>query len=237
VTSSDLNLDTCAALKLKAPHVTGFYYYDDINVDVAMDDCVKMGANGWWSPDRVAKVSVGRIDDPATLTPDITITRDEIVDPTEGGAFQNNPVGVRVGRVILGYRRYGTTLTDDQVAGIVSLSVRKDLGEEYRYVTSTDPNRSTDSDTLTVYTEIDDPVVAQAEADRLLSLWKVDRRALRLSLDQGVLSYFIGTVFQVQISRYDLTAGRNYIAFGVAEDMGEYGQPDRLEVLLFGGKG
>lgn len=237
LSSSDLNLDTYALLKAKAPHVVGFYYSEDINVDIAMDDCMKMGTNGWWSPDRVAKVSVGRIDDPSTMTPDISITRDDIVDPAEGGVFQSNPIGVRVGRVILGYRRYGTTLTDDQVSGVLSLSVRKDLGEEYRYVTATDPNRHPDSDTMTVYTEIDDPVVAQAEADRLLDLWKVDRRVLRLSLDQGVLSYFIGTAFLVQVSRYDLTIGKKYVTFGVIEDMGQYGQPDRLEVLLFGAGG
>lgn len=233
LSSSDTNLDTYAILKSKANFTVGFYYSDEITVDVAMDDCVKMGADAWWSPDRVAKVSVGRIDDPSTLVTDIYITQDDIVDPALGGVFQNNPVGVRIGQVKLGYRRYGTTFSDDQVAGTLSLSVRKDLGEEYRYVTSTVPVSSSDSDTLTVYTEIDDPIIAQAEADRLRDLWKVDRRAQRLSLDSGLLSYFIGTVFQVQLSRYDLTAGKKYILFGITEDMGEYGQPDRLEVLLF----
>lgn len=234
-TDGDLNLGTYVTLGSKATADIGFYFDSEINVDAVLDEIMKKGGSGWWTPDRVGRVSVGRVDNPATLEPDLTVTLDDLVDPKKGGTFKRSPVGVRIGQVVLGYRRYNTKLSEDQVATSLSLATRLDLGQEYRFVTSPpNPNMTGDVDTMTVYTEIDDPVAAQAEADRLYDLWKVDRATLRVTMDQGVLSYFIGTVFNVLINRYDMTTGKKMIVFGIAEDMGQYGATDRLEPALFG---
>lgn len=234
LTDSDLNLNTYAALLLKTSAAVGFYFDSEINVDAALDQISKEGGNSWWTPDRVAKISIGRIDNPSTLTPDITVTVDDLVEPSRGGTFKRNPVGVRIGKVILGYRKYNTTLTEDQVATAVLLATRNDLKQPYRFVSATDPNASANADTMTVLTEIDSIVDAQAEADRLLDLWKVDRGTYRISMDQGVLSYFIGTIMRVVRDRYDLAGGKNFVVFGVTENMGQYGGTDTLDPALFG---
>ena len=228
----DLNLNTYVELSLKATASLGFYFDSEMNVDVALDDIMNRGGRGWWTPDRVSRLSVGRIDDPATLEADVVITEDDLVD--RGGIYKRTPAGVRVGQVVLGYRRYDTQLSTDQVSGIVDLATKEDIGKEYRFVTSVDPDRPSDADTMTIFTEIDDPVDAQLEADRLLALWKVDRGIYRVTLDQGLLSYFIGSVFEFRVNRYDTTSGKKFIAFGIAEDMGQHGQVDKLEPALFG---
>jgi hypothetical protein len=230
----DLNLNTYVALSLKATASLGFYFDSEMNVDVALDEIIKRGGRGWWSPDRVARLSVGRIDDPATLEADVVITEDDLVSPRKGGVYSRSPAGVRVGEVVLGYRRYDTQLSSDQVSGIVDLATKEDISKEYRFVRAIDPNRSSDSDTMTIFTEIDDPIDAQLEANRLLALMKVDRGVYRVTLDQGVLSYFIGSVFELKVDRYDTKVGKKFIVFGIAEDMGQYGQVDKLEPALFG---
>jgi len=122
----------------------------------------------------------------------------------------------------------------EQVAGAVSLTERDDFAKEYRYVTATDPDRTDDADTMTVYTDLDDLEAAQTEADRLLALWMVDRSIYTVALDQGILAHFIGTIFEWTYPRYDLTGGKHFVAVGVDEDMGEHGAPDRLGVTFFG---
>lgn len=234
VSDSDLNLDTYSTLALSATASIGFYFDSEINVDAALDEISKRGGSGWWAGDRVGRISVGQIVAPETLTPDVYVTIDDLVDPNKGGAYKRSPIGVRVGKVVLGYRRYNTQLTSDQVAGTVDLATRNDLKQEYRYVTATDPNASSDADTMTVYTGFDDQAEALAEAYRLLDIWKVDRGTYRVTMDRGLLSYFIGTVFRVTVNRYDTVTGKTFVAYGLSEDMGQYGATDRLEPALFG---
>lgn len=234
MSDSDLNLQTFTSLTAAATATVGFYFDTDINVDAALDEITSKGGSCWWTPDRVSKISVGRIENPDNLTPDVMITEDDLIEPKKGGTYKRSPIGVRVGQVVLGYRRYNTTLSDDQVAGVVDIATRKDFGEEYRFVTATDPDRSADSDTLTVLTEIDLETEAQVEADRLLDIWKVDRSNQIVSLNTGLLSYFIGTVFEVTIDRYDTKQGKKFIVYGLTEDMGQHGSIDKFEPKLFG---
>jgi hypothetical protein len=232
---SQLNLDTYAGLNLKTSATVGFYFDAETNVDTALDYIAKAGGNTWWSPDRVSNLSVGRIDPPETLSPEVEITIAGLVEPSRGGEFRRNPVGVRVKQVVLGYRRFNTVLTENQVAGTVDLETRYDLGKEYRFVTSPpEPFGPDDADTLTVYTEIDDPIEAQTEADRLFAFWSVDRGTYRVTMGRGLLSYFIGTPMRVTVNRYDTVGGKSFVVVGISEDMGQYAASDKLEPLLLG---
>lgn len=235
LSDSQLNLNTYAGLNTKTSATVGFYFDSEINVDSALDYIAKAGGNAWWSPDRVSNLSVGRIDPPEDITPEVEVTIDDLVEPSRGGEFRRTPVGVRVKQVVLGYRRYNTFLTEDQVAGTVDLETRYDLGKEYRFVTSPpEPSGPDEADTLMVYTEIDDPIEAQTEADRLFAFWSVDRGTYRTTMDQGLLSYFIGSVMRVIVNRYDTAGGKTFVVVGISEDMGQYAATDRLEPLLLG---
>jgi hypothetical protein len=248
------DLDTVAYANLSAlqPAATGLYYDTDVSVDVAMDDAMKNAAC-WWAPTRTGIITVGRIDPPENQVATVYLTDNDLGDPDVTGSGGSStldigtPIGVRVGRVVLGYRPYQTVLTGTQSAQALPLATRNDFAQPYRLVYSdvpqSDPNYSPDSDTLTIVTGIDDPVAAQVECDRQLALWKVDRRVRSMTIDTGILSYYIGTVFNVTLPRYDLTSGKNLTAVGVAEDMGAQSTgggtsssptPDKLNVTLFG---
>lgn len=245
---AEIDVASYNALYALQPATTGRYYDSAVNIDVAGDDVMK-SICAWWSPTRLGLATVGRIDAPETLTPTVFVTSDDIADPdtsTSGAGAEfdpGTPIGVRVGHVQLGYRPYATVLTGTQSSPDLSQGVRNDLAQSYRYVTSDDPNASDYADTLTILTDIDDPVVAQAESDRLLAFWQLNRETVTIPLDDGALSYFFGTVFNVQISRYDLVTGKNYVLVAVDEDMGSQSTgtgsgasptPDSLSVTLLG---
>lgn len=230
-----LNLHTFISLGLGATATIGFYFDSDINIDAALDKVTVEGGSAWWAPDRIGNISVGRIDNPDSLGVDVEVTADDLIEPRKGGVYKRVPLGVRVGQVVLGYRHYGVTLSEDQVAESLDIATRNDLGQAYRFVTATDPDRSEDSDTLTIHTEIYNKEDAQIEADRLLSIWKEDRGLYTVSLGSGLLSYFIGTVFRVRVNRYDTRGeGKKFIVTGLTEGMGQYGTADKLEPRLFG---
>jgi|ERR1700674_1389672 len=244
---SDLDVASYSALSSLQPATIGLYYDSDINVDAAMDDAVKMAAC-WWSPTRTGTITVGRIDPPENQVATVSLTAENLADPDVTGTGSSatleigTPIGVRVGHVILGYRPYQTVLTGTQSAQSLSLATRNDLAQPYRWVYSDDPNASPDADTLTIVTGIDDPAAAQVECDRQLVMWKVDRRTRVMTIDSGILSYYIGTVFNVTLPRYDLTSGKNMTAIGIAEDMGSQStgggmssapSPDKFDVTLF----
>lgn len=231
---SELNLETYTDLESKTSAKIGFYFDYEINISDALDTVAKSGGNCWWSPDRVSKISVGRIDPPEGMIPVLSLSSDSLIEPNKGGAYGRVPIGVRVGQVVLGYRRYNTQLSADQVSGTVDLATRDDLSKEYRFVEVSDPDRSPESDTLTVYTEIDNPADARVEADRLLALWKVDRGIYSVTLDSGVLAYFVGTPIELSVDRYDTSGGKMFVVVGLSETMGQYGSRDRLDPQLFG---
>jgi hypothetical protein len=243
---ADLDTLSYASLSTLQPATIGLYYDSDTNIDAAMDDAMKAAAC-WWSPTRTSQATVGRIDPPENLVATVSITGIADPDVTGSGSTATldlgTPIGVRVGHVALGYRPYQTILTGTQSAQSLPPATRNDLAQPYRWVYSDDPNASPDADTLTIVTGIDDPVAAQVECDRQLALWKVDRRARIVTVDTGILSYYIGTVFNVTLPRYDLVAGKNHVAIGISEDMGSQSTgggssssptPDKLDVVLFG---
>jgi hypothetical protein len=228
-----IDLTAYAALDVLNSAVVGFYFDEDINVDAAADQVIK-SISAWWSPNRQKQVTVGRIDDPTDEETSVQWTADDLIDPADGGTFRRDPLGIRVGEVVLGYRPYHTTLSADQSATSLSLTTRLDYSKDYRFVSSVDPDRSDDADVMTVYTDIDDPVEAQEEADRLLAFYSVDRDKLTVTPKIGALSYFVGSIGSVTMDRYNLSAGKKFVFAGLTEDLGEHTAPDRLEVVLVG---
>lgn len=228
---SELDMGSYITLSLRVTHSTGFYFTDEIKTDEALDIIVKDGGFGWWGPGRLGLFSIGRIENPDSIVPSVILNRNHFVDPNKGGTFSIQPIGVRIGKLILGYRRYGQTLTVDQLSTSLSQSQIDDKGKEYRFVEY--GVSSGDDDTVTVYTEIDNEEDAQNEVIRLWSIWSVNRFMGRFTLKTGALSYFIGSDFIAQNGRYELSEAKKCISFGIHESMGVAGSTDRLDVALF----
>jgi hypothetical protein len=229
-------------LALLNPAIVGRYHDTEIKIDAA-GDMILQDINAWGGPKRTGVMTVGRIDDPQTLTPTVHWTEEDL-DQSSGRPYETVPLGVRYKEIVIGYRPYQTTLSADQVAGIVGLSARADFAEQYRYVTVPIPDASEDADTLTILTSMDSEADALAEANRLVPFRGRDLSATTLSLTSGILTHFIGTVVSLTINqvnadgrtiqRYDTAGGKPYIVIGIAEDMGESGSPDKLQASLVG---
>jgi hypothetical protein len=223
--------------------VTGEYFDTEIKIDAAADLVLQRGCNAWGGPTRIGRMTVGRIDDPNNKTATIFWTEQDL-DTSSSSPFRSVPFGVRFREIVVGYRPYHTTLSNDQVAGVVSLSAKDDFGKEYRYVSQEVIGASEDADTLTVLTSMDSEADAIAELNRLLAFRGRDLEEVQVSLSRGVLSHFIGTIVSltinqvnangVTIQRYNTSGGKKYVVVRVEEDMGESGSPDRLRAVLIG---
>lgn len=228
-------------LALNSTAVVGRYHDVEIKIDSAGDQILQ-DISAWNSPKRTGIMTVGRIEDPANLLATVHWTEEDL-DRSSGRPYETVPLGVRYKEIVVGYRPYHTTLSPDQVAGVVGLSTRNDLGEEYRYVTIPIPGASADANTLTVLTSMDSEADALAEGNRLVPFRGRDLDATTVSLTSGILSHFIGTIVSLTINqvgsngvsftRYD-AANKPYVVIGIAEDMGESGSPDRLQATLVG---
>lgn len=232
VDPDELDVASYARLNLKNSAPTYLYYTDEINCDVVLDEAVA-GITAWWSPNRLSKIVVGRIDAPQIDNVTGIFDIHTLVDPTRGGAVSREPVGVRVGRVVLGYLKYGTTLDPSSVFGAATLTERSDIGTEYRFVVASDPDASDDADTITVYTTLVTKADAQVEADRILAMRRVDRESITVAIDTGLLTYFLGDEKLLDVDRFDWD-GKPMVIVGLNEDMGQFGQTEKLGVTLYG---
>lgn len=227
-------LDTVAftALSAEQPAVVGYYLDEDINLDEALDE-VMGGAGCWWGPTRTGQITVGRINDPETLTPTVTWSLDddliELVDV--------RPFVLRVREVRASYRPYHRTLNADQVAGAVPAATRDDFGKEVRWATARATNYTSlpdDAATIEIDTSFDNRADARAEAVRLAEWLSKITRVYVLKPEAGTLAYYIGTVGNLTGDRYDLTGGRKMVVIGVTENVGTNTEADSLEVVAVG---
>jgi hypothetical protein len=222
-----------AALELLDDSVHGFFWDGEVNVDAAVDEVFRSGWS-WWGPNRVGEITCGRIVDPTGQSATVTVGEGDLVDPSRGGTWQSDPFSVRVGEVRVLFRPYHRTLNEDQVAGSVDLATAHDFGQPYRVARAVNADASDDADVVEIITSIDDRAAAQALADAILAMLQTDRELLRISLSSGILSYYIGTIIRLVLSRYSLDSGKQYAVVALSELYGEAGTPDRVEVTLFG---
>jgi len=231
--TGDIDDASFAALLALDSSVNGFYWDSEINRDAALQE-VFVSIWSWWGPNRVGAITCGRTPAPETKTATVFLTKTDVVEPTKGGRFRDDPMGVRVGEVRVLHRPYHKVMSDTDIAGAVSLATRKDYGNPYRVARAVDPLKSVDADELEITTNIDDTTAAQALAQAILDIMKTDRRLLKITLEAGILSYFIGTIVNFVLARYALGPGKNYMIVKLSEFYGDSANPDRVEVDLFG---
>jgi len=231
--AGDIDDAAFAALLAADSSVNGFYWDSEINRDAALQE-VFLSIWSWWGPNRVGAITCGRTPAPESKTATVFLTKTDVIEPTKGGRFRDDPMGVRVGEVRVLYRPYHTVLSPTDIAGIVPLATRNDYGKPHRVARALDPLRSVDADELEIVTNIDEQAAAQALAQLVLDILKLDRRLLKITLEAGILSYFIGTIVNFVLARYALGPGKNYMVVKLSEFYGDSSSADRVEVDLFG---
>lgn len=232
--STDIDLESVAEVEALNSAATGYYSgTSSVTISAAIDLKLKdIAAFGYVS--RLGLLTLGIVRDPADQTSTFTLTTQTLRDPSRGGTFRREQAQTQVKEVIVGYRQYGKTLNDSEVAGSVSLANRQDFAQEFRTVNAVSSIAPDDGDVITLNTELYYPEDAQDLADFLLAIWEVERSLYFVSPDTGILNYDIGSYGTLVHDAYQLSAGRKFAVVGRTESAGTYGQPDDivLAVLL-----
>jgi hypothetical protein len=187
---------------------------------------------------RLGRLAVGRVpSDFATRTPKATLTQADLREPSAGGTFSGRIAGLPPKEVRLGYARYETVLSPDEIAGAVSEAVRQDLGEQFRFKTDGTAgvvDRVPEARVLEIVSRLAVAANADSELARILLLLFPGRQTYDVQLERGLFQYFLGDILELVHPRFGLSGGRNMVALGVTENIGEYAAADSLKLLLWG---
>ncbi|NKC30207.1 hypothetical protein [Falsiroseomonas selenitidurans] len=219
------------ALDSAAPAVCGYWAGGEASVRQAME-AVAASAGVWFGFDRLGRLRMTQLAAPAG-TPAATFTRLdssrvatatiidilEIERETSGDAGRGMPAY----RVTVEYRRNHTVQTDG-LGGVVDAARREFLRAEYRSATATDATVQIVhllAPELAFRGLLANPADAQAEADRLLALYKVRRDLLRLRARLGdalAATLDLGAVVEVRLPRLGYGGGKLFRILGIETD-------------------
>jgi hypothetical protein len=186
----------------------------------------------WLRPDKV--LTVGRLTDPDTTTPEFTL--DSAADQIRISPWEIQPWEVPVWRVRVGFKRYWRVMSDSDLAGAVPEETRRDYAEEYRYVTAKDDATladTPDAADITILTQLYAEADAQALADAQLALRKVPRRHFKFAPRIGLIQRGIGSVFELADDHLPTTPKR-WVVVGVVNEAETDGNEDQIVWTCFG---
>lgn len=231
--SDSTGFDNAAWTALEAldASVVGHYWDAEVNIDAAIDEVFR-SIWAWWAPNRTGQYTCGRVPNPATASATVYVNSEDLIEPTKGGRFKDDQMAVRVGEVRVYYRPYHTVFEIDRIAGVVAMASKLDFSQQYRVARAVNPDASDDADVLELHTSLDLQSAAQGLAETVLAVLEDDRRIVTLGLEGGLLSYFIGTVVNLTLARYNYGSGRNGVVVRLAEFYGDAKSSDRVEVDL-----
>lgn len=233
ISSSDINSADITALDATAPYEVGVYapYDQDITPLELLDTlCASVGA--WYGCDASGAFRIGQIAVP-TVAAVGTITATDILK-IERVSSRDPGVGIPAWKMKIGYQRIYSVQND--LTAAVTDARKAYLAEEYRRVESSDASVKTANLTspelefLTVLTSASD---AAAEADRRLAIYKVRRDMYQLTIrvDAALAAALdIGKVVSLQINRFGMGAGKNFLIIGIRTNMRGY----QFDLTLWG---
>lgn len=215
-------------LNILVPAVIGLYLDDETSFRDAMDEVVASVA-AWWAFDASEKLRMGLLDPPAPPNAFRLIEAD-VLSGFERETADGN--GIPAWRVNVRFGRFWTTQQPADVAGSVSADRRAALGQEYRSVSAEDPtikHQFAQAREITVDTLLIDADDAQALADRLLAIYRVQRSLFPTPItDQrfAELGVQLMSAGQLTHRRFGMAQGRTLRALGYSLDL------DRNRVVL-----
>lgn len=222
LTDADINWGDVNLLHVANPAGVGVWFADQTTFAAAMD-ALMVSVGGWYGFDRFGIFRMQRQEIPLGVGvctfrqfgADVAagISDFDIVDvrflPT------NDPDrGVPTWEVTLNYGLNYTVQSADDVAGIVQTDRKTFLGLQYRTAKSSNTAIKTPypmAMTKTVTSLLLDPIAAQAEADRLLAIYSVQRDFIEIDTpmtSELVATVDIGTQVFIVLPRFNYNAGR-----------------------------
>lgn len=208
IASGDISAADLAALDAANASECGYWVAGD---EKATDiiDALAGSVGAWWGVDRLGIFRMGRFEAPSG-SPVATVTAVEAIS-IDRVAGASDPIPAY--KASLTYKPFATVQSSD-LAGSVSDARRAELALPARTVTAVDAAVQTShplAGEITAETRLVVQASAQAEADRLLALYKVRRDTLsvRVALDADLaVTLDLGAVVKVQVARFGYNAGR-----------------------------
>jgi hypothetical protein len=200
----------------ESPQPVGIYLSDETSYRDAMD-ALAASLGVWWAFDTSSVLRMGQLQAPAQGMSAGDIIESEILQGFERQLADGS--AAPVWRVTVRYRKFWTTQTTG-LAGDVDPPRRAALALEYRSVTAEDASvkvKNLLARELTVDTLLIEEADAQAEADRLLALYRTPRRCYDVPVTQDVFAASqarLGGQVALYHSRYGLAAGRDLVVLG-----------------------
>lgn len=233
ISSSDINSADITALDAAAPYEAGVYapYDQDITPLELLDTlCASVGA--WYGCDASGAFRIGQIAVPSGAAVG-TITATDILK-IERVSSRDPGVGIPAWKMKIGYQRIYSVQND--LTAAVTDARKAYLAEEYRRVESSDASVKTANLTspelefLTVLASASD---AAAEADRRLAIYKVRRDIYQLTIRVDAVlaaALDIGKIVTLQVARFGMSAGKNFLIIGIRTNMRGY----QFDLTLWG---
>lgn len=211
---AQLDADAIHAAHLAQPQDAGVAVYDNDALLAYLDHLLNFGF--WYGFDRTALFEIREFVG-ATAASSATFDATQLMDLLEPLA-----VAPPVWRVRVGYAKNHTVQSASEVAGIVT-TVPESYSfatREWRYATAADQTVKDDypqARELVLHTPLATRAAAQARADTLLALYKVQRRMYRAALKTRPYSRDLGEVVTIDRDRLGLGGGVDFVITGFDE--------------------
>lgn len=222
VAAGDISSADVTALDALVAYPVGIFLRSDYDM-TALEACdiVMNSVGAWFGSDASGVFRCGRVVLPSGGSVG-TITATEVLS-VERIANNDPGIGIPAWKVKLGYQRLWAT--QDDVTASVTADRKGYLAQEYRRVEASDSavlTANTTSPEIEFLTVLVNAADAASEASRRLTLYKSrrDMLQLRVRVDVALASALdIGKVVTLQLNRYGLSAGKQFLVIGLRTDM------------------
>lgn len=219
LTTTDVDTASLTALASAQPAEVGLFLSTSgglVNTDEVCDRLIET-IGGYWTATRAGQLVFGLVTDPADGSSTYTITEADV----RLESIERVTVPPPVKLVRLGYKPYGVTLDFERSATSLGVETRQDYAQEERFAQADDPSVADiyrNADEWTYSTLFRDYADAATEAARQLTLYGTAREAYRIPLAKGFFRFEIGDVVTLELDRFGLGSGKQFMVVGLTED-------------------
>lgn len=231
----DIDNTDVMALDALNPSPVGIYIDQDFTAIQAMDE-IAQSIGAYFGFNQLGIFGMGRLSAP-TNSPVVTVDENTIIgNELQRTVSRDEGRGIPSYRVNLQYAKNYTVQGLDQLAAAVADERAAELALDYRGVTSEDLGvlqKHRLSPELNRITLLINELDAQAEADRLLTLYSTLREVYEVTvrLEDDIISLLdIGEEVEILYRRFGLNMGKTFIVIGLEVDY----QLNRASLTLWG---
>lgn len=217
LTPEQLDEGSFAALSAARPGVIGYVVAESATAEQAISE-IADSVGAYWTYTRGGLLSVGVVEGPGTAVAEIT-EADIVL-----GTLERLPAPTPVQRWRIAYGRVHRPHAANEIAGSVysgAPSTWLYLQSEWRWTVAEAPGLGAEAptaDEVLVHSCYAYEADARAEAERRLALYSAPRDVFSMGLTKYRHQLDIGQTVTLRLSRYGLTAGKQMVVVGWAED-------------------